>query len=164
MSIGNDYPDRLQLSDARGAAFEYVRARAWIALHGSPATLPPGAQLLLEDGTIGVYPSSTELPAAHELIVGAVYAPAGATTSATLAVPTGRVLVRFANGPAAARAKELAQAGFRIEETLGYAPEAAWLQAVDGGIASALRGLSRLASVAGVVHVEPQLIRAAARR
>lgn len=82
-----------------------------------------------------------------------------------LVVPTGRVLVRFAEGePAEHHRDELADAGFDIEDVLSYAPHAAWLRARSGDIADALAGLDRLAARPGVEHVEPQMLGEAARR
>jgi hypothetical protein len=79
--------------------------------------------------------------------------------SRTLIVPTGRVFVRFAEG-IEARANEpaLARASYRIAALIDYAPNAAWVEAEDGDVAAALRGLDRLAAIAGVVNVEPQLL------
>lgn len=82
-----------------------------------------------------------------------------------LAVPTGRVLVRFSEGVAADEQRdELARAGYAVEEILGYAPHAAWVRAGSGQIADALRDLPRLEGLAQVEHVEPQLLSQAARR
>jgi len=71
-------------------------------------------------------------------------------------VPTGRVLVRFDDS--ADRTAVLASAGYRLSETLGYAPEAVWARAVEGGVVGALSGLDHLAASAGVVAAEPELI------
>jgi hypothetical protein len=73
-------------------------------------------------------------------------------------VPTGRVLVRFA--PGTNRAASLNSAGYRLVETLGYAPDAVWARADEGDVTAALAGLDRLAAAPGVTSAEPELISA----
>ncbi|HEX8201918.1 MAG TPA: hypothetical protein VF590_15690 [Isosphaeraceae bacterium] len=75
------------------------------------------------------------------------------------AVPTGRVLVRFAEGIRIEdRRDQLAQAGYTLAEPLAYAPQAGWVRAASGGIAAALEGLPALAALPDVAHVEPQML------
>jgi len=77
-----------------------------------------------------------------------------------LCVPTGRVLVRVAEGEALeARRGELEAAGFRLLEALAYAPHAGWVEPVEGGAPAALRGLARLSALPGFLFVEPQWLR-----
>jgi hypothetical protein len=72
-------------------------------------------------------------------------------------VPTGRVLVRF--GPEESdRVAVLAAAGYRLVETLGYAPATVWARAERGDVSGSLSGLGRLASAPGVRSAEPELI------
>lgn len=79
--------------------------------------------------------------------------------SGALGVPTGRVFLRLADGIAARqREAAIARAGYRIAALLDYAPNAAWLEAEDGDVATALGRLDRLAAIDGVVGVEPQLL------
>ncbi|HEX2273600.1 MAG TPA: hypothetical protein VHG90_06990 [Acidimicrobiales bacterium] len=74
-------------------------------------------------------------------------------------VPTGRVLVRFADGDSAdAHRDELAAAGYDLEEVLGYAPQAGWVRATSGSIADTLGHLDRLQGVPGVENVEVQMV------
>ena len=80
-------------------------------------------------------------------------------------VPTGRVLVRFADGDSAdAHRDELAAAGYDLEEVLGYAPQAGWVRATSGSIADTLGHLGRLQGVPGVENVEVQMVGDVARR
>ena len=82
-----------------------------------------------------------------------------------LVVPTGRVLVRFAEGEAAeVHRADLADAGYEIEEVLSYAPHAAWLRACSGDIGDTLAQLGRLAAHPGVENVEPQMLGEVSRR
>lgn len=158
-----DAPDQIFIPDAREGLLEYTRAKEFIAVHAPPNQMPKGAAPLLEDGSIGVF--SADDGTLGAAAVGPVYRPAGQPSHATLTVPTGRVLVRFKSGASAeARDHDIEEAGYRIEETLAHVPNAAWVRAADGSIATALRGLGRLESLSQVERVEPQLIRAAVRR
>lgn len=76
-----------------------------------------------------------------------------------IVVPTGLVLVRFAEDDAAADHRDdLAGAGYELEQVPGYAPQAAWVRATSGDIADALRDIGRLGGLTGVVSVEAQMI------
>jgi len=76
------------------------------------------------------------------------------------ATPTGRVLVRFADAPTRERrTKDIEAAGYRIEEVLAYAPQAAWVRARSGDAAESLSKLARLEAIPGVEEVEPQMLR-----
>jgi hypothetical protein len=88
--------------------------------------------------------------------VGPVYS---AGPGGPLAVPTGRVFVRLAPGVRAdERRDQFEAAGFRIEKTLSYAPNAAWLCPSTGSVAEALPRLDELEKLPDVEHVEPQLL------
>jgi hypothetical protein len=59
---------------------------------------------------------------------------------------------------------QFAAAGFEIEQVPSYAPNAAWLRPLEGGVAAALNGLDELERLDGVAHAEPQLLRERAAR
>lgn len=76
------------------------------------------------------------------------------------AVPTGRVFVRCEEGERLEQhGAELARAGYDLERVSSFAPHAGWVRAASGSVADALAGLSRLQSLAGLVHVEVQWLR-----
>jgi hypothetical protein len=148
----------------------YVLADDCYASHwGSESHSVENAILVLEDGAVAVFrgkPPDTdpESPAgrAHSPRIGPVYA---SDPGGNLAVPTGRILVRFAAGTLAEdRRADLRGLGLDVEEVLAYAPEAAWVRHAGGGIVAALRGLAVLESLPGVEHVEPQMLMKRARR
>lgn len=145
-------PRDLRIETAGGES-RYRLADDLVATHGVGHT--PAAVLTLEGGDISVERiGGSELPVKD--VLGPVYrqVPGGA-----LAVPTGRVFVRFAEGISAAEHEaDLQRAGFRLEEVSAYAPNAAWVRAASGEIVAALGNLDRLATVPGVEHLEPQLI------
>jgi hypothetical protein len=98
----------------------------------------------------------------EERVVGPVYRQ---IPSGRLAMPTGRVFVRFAEGDAArAHEHELTASGYQLEEVPAYAPHSAWVRAATGAIADSLHHLDRLKQIPRVENVEPQLITEVARR
>jgi len=73
------------------------------------------------------------------------------------AVPTGRVFVTGSQGvKLEALVKPL---GYEIQSRPGYAPNSAWLVAVDRSIATALANLKNLMNATGLDSVEPQMLR-----
>jgi len=88
--------------------------------------------------------------------VGPVYS---AGPDGPIAVPTGRVFVRLTEGvKPEERRQQFEAAGFHIEQTLSYAPNAAWLRPTTGGVNHALPAIATLEKLDDVVHVEPQLL------
>jgi hypothetical protein len=82
-----------------------------------------------------------------------------------LAVPTGKVFVRFSERESFADHREdMEQAGFRIIQTLSHAPQAGWVEASSGGIADALGRFGALRRITGVEAVEPQMLMERQRR
>ncbi len=80
-------------------------------------------------------------------------------------VPTGRVLVRFADGDSAeAHRRDLAAAGYHLEEVLSYAPQAGWASATSGSIGDTLARLDRLEAVPGIENIEVQMVGEVGRR
>jgi hypothetical protein len=142
--------------------FAYVPLPDHYAVHDrAPGTPAPGAVLLLEDGAIAVFRGAPDERTRGSASVGPVYR----SDQGRLAVPTGRVLVRFSEGvQAASRRDDLEQAGFEIEETLAYAPQAAWVRCKEGGVADALAYVARLRKLADVENVEPQMLTPSVQR
>jgi len=128
----------------------YVRDDEHYAVHGRPAV---GRAVVLTEGESGIAIYEGH-PKDLEKNVTAVY-----RNDSALAVPTGRVLVRFAEGvDASEHAKTLAKAGYRIEQQLSYAPNAAWLCDTDNDIAGALCHIEDLEKMPDIENVEPQLL------
>jgi hypothetical protein len=147
-------PRRLPVSTQR-PELRYEIADGLIATHGGPAN--QGAPALLPAEGIAVLPAAEVAGiTADHVTIGPVYrrVPGGG-----LVVPTGRVLVRFAEGtPAEHHRDELAEAGYDIEEVLSYAPHAAWLRAPSRDIGDTLAQLDRLVAHPGIENVEPQMV------
>ncbi len=122
----------------REASILYRMKEGYFALHDMPNTAY-GAELILEldEGRVRIYkgdPPQFE-PAIKLQAIGPVYAlePAG-----IIAAPTGRVLVRFDKGRVEDWAAGLAQCGYRVEQTLRYAPQAAWVRPSSGSIVDSI--------------------------
>ena len=138
----------------------YEIADDLIATHGGPEG--PVAHALQLTEAIAVQPVA-EAGGAPEgaATIGPVYRRPGGS----LVVPTGRVLVRFAEGqPAEGHREELAAAGYAIDEVLSYAPHAAWLRACSGDVGDTLTHLGRLAANSGIENVEPEMVGEISRR
>ncbi len=146
-------PRRLTVGSGRGEA-SYERADDLVAVHGADAEAP--TLLVVAAGEVSGEPRRERSERGRDAIVGPVYRrrPAG-----EVAVPTGRAFVRFSEGERAEDRREgLAATGFELEAIPRYAPHAAWVRASSSAIEDTLRSLDRLRGLAGVEHVEPQLI------
>jgi hypothetical protein len=136
---------------------DYELLAGYFALHDPGPGAGVMAETTLNEGRIAILkgaPSDSPLAAAAEAVTPVYHlAPDG-----DVAVPTGLVLVRFAEHVRAGeRAVQFAELGYRIARTLDYAPHALWLTAVDGDIAAALEGIQQLEALEDVVNVEPQM-------
>jgi hypothetical protein len=142
------FPARLRASTEHPDVI-YVRARNFYALRDCDLETP--VVFVLNDGEYAVIAGQ---PPGDDARMSAVY-----ELGALLAVPTGRIFVRFASGvDAAQKEAELRQAGYDIDQVVAYAPNAAWLRDAGDDAAAALSRLADLEHVVGVENVEPQLL------
>jgi hypothetical protein len=158
-----DYPNHVRVGATRATVFER-RPDLYCRREAPGDAIPSGAVAIItgdEEQAFVVYRGRPERqPAAEE--AGPVYS-AGA--DGPLAVLTGRVFIRFAEGiRPEERRDEIAAAGFEIERTLSYAPAAAWLRPRGQEAATGLSTLSTLEEIPGVLHLEPQMLMARALR
>jgi hypothetical protein len=145
----SEFPKRLRASTQHPEVV-YVRDDTHYAVHGQPANAR-GVALVNGESGIAVLAGK---PKAIDKNVTAVY-----RNDSSLAVPTGRVLVRFAEGvDAGDHAQSIQQAGYQIEQTLSYAPNAAWLCDCEGDVAGALKRIDQLENLPDVENVEPQML------
>lgn len=158
----NDYPQQLR-SSVEHPELHYVQQSGYYAVHNLQSDAEAaGAVTTFNDGTIAIFagPPETARNLAPNATVGPVYAlqPGGA-----LAVPTGLVFLRFAEGEsAAAHASEIQAAGYTVDQIPVYAPHTAWVRSQS--IATSLAGISRLETLPKVENVEPQMLMQRAQR
>lgn len=161
MNILAGFPRQISVSSRSGAQ-SYTLVPDHYAIHGLPPGSPsPNAAYRLDNGTIAIHKGSPDHAVAQDRL-SAVYALA---PGGSLAVPTGLVFIRLAEGlDVRERSEEIKNAGYEMAETLTYAPNAAWLRPRSGSIADALAGLSELKKIPSVESVEPQMLMEGARR
>jgi hypothetical protein len=143
----------------------YLLSDDYYAEHGCPrGTSVPEAVLTLSGGEIMVFRRAPDQSPTRGRCGGEV-GPVYASPDGPIAVPTGRLFVRFREGTSAAgRASDIERVGFEIEHVPGYAPHAAWVRARESGIAASLGGMASLEAIADVENVEPQMLMESARR
>jgi hypothetical protein len=82
------------------------------------------------------------------------------TRSGALAIPTGRVFVRFTTGTDPATQRDtIERAGFRIVEVPPYSPASAWVEPLSGDIADGVARRDLLLAIRGVEGAELELLR-----
>jgi hypothetical protein len=157
------FPKRLTASSAAGSPI-YILEPALIALHQGARVPNRKATVDFPAERIAVYPREAveAVPKNARIATSPVYR---LGEGGPIAVPTGLVFVRLQEAlPIDTRRDQLQRAGFQLIEPAPKAPHAGWVQATDGGIAAALSSLKKLAALAEVVHVEPQMLRSAERK
>lgn len=148
-----EFPERLRAGTQRGDTF-YARAEGYYATHeGADAA---GAVMTLKEEGIAVRRGELGAGQGDAVSITAVYE---LQPSGTLAVPTGQIFIRFAEGVAAdSRRREIESAGYEIVKTSPYTPHTAWLKATSGDIARALSNIHALEKIPDVENVEPQML------
>ena len=175
-----DYPQTLSVGTGPNSSV-YTRLRGFYAIHGwRPDT--PGAVPVqtFEEDAIALLQGEPE-PARGEADsargeadpgvavapekLSPVYALQSGGAAGSMAVPTGRVFIRFADGVGVGnRESAIRNAGYEVDQKVDYAPNAAWLRARSGSIADALNGIETLRKIADVENVEPQMLMQASYR
>ncbi|MBE9105468.1 hypothetical protein IQ229_11105 [Nostoc cf. edaphicum LEGE 07299] len=153
----SEYPEQIRVSGdvSLRTAVSYTRKPGYYAVHyNQPSTVAIGAILRLNDGAIAVF--SGEPNQSEQGILSPVYT---LESNASLAVPTGLVFIRFAEGVDVESQREVInRAGYEVAESLSYAPHTAWLRAKSGKIIDAIAGISQLEAITNVENVEPQML------
>ncbi len=123
---------------------------------------PAFATDTLPGENVGIYPVERYDERVHGAQPVPVYS---SGKGGSVSVPTGLIFVRLSpNLSMNDRARNFADAGYELAKTLSYAPNAGWLRAKSGNVASALANAANLTDVAGVEHVEPQMLTKAAQK
>jgi len=152
------FPEAMQVSTEH-ASLRYIKIPALFAVHGNlPAQLKSAVEATIKEGAITICRRdqvALEVPLSS-LKISPVYAldPHG-----PLAVPTGRIFIRFTPGVKAEdRRLDLEKRGYTITHIPSYAPHTAWVQATNGDIATSLLNIEQLKGLPSIVNVEPQLL------
>jgi hypothetical protein len=148
--IAANFPEEITVS-TDGGTVRYERVDDCYATRGAP----PGASVLatLEDDQLKVCRGNIE----DTTSVGTAVYRLG--KSGPLAVPTGRVFVRFEESTALdSHRHEIERAGFQIESPLSWAPQAGWVRPVSRTVHEALLSFHHLEQIPGVERVEPQML------
>ncbi len=179
--IFQDYPQQLPAGTEPNSPV-YTRLPGFYAVHGWRADAPCAEPVqTFEDGAIAIMQGEpdpanaaadpTDAGAGATNVAGSqrklspVYAQQSGGAAGSMAVPTGRVFIRFADAVKVSdRETEIRTAGYELDQKLDYAPNAAWLRARSGNIADALHGIAALRKIADVENVEPQLLMQASYR
>jgi hypothetical protein len=150
-----DFPERLRAGTERRDTY-YTRVPDYYALHR--AADAAGAVMTLKEEGIAVYHGEPDANRDDKTSLTPVYS---LQPSGPLAVPTGEVFIRFAQGiDATSRRDEIERAGYKIVKTTSYTPHTAWLQSTSGGVAQSLSNIPALEALADVANVEPQMLTA----
>ncbi|MHC5724928.1 MAG: hypothetical protein ACYTXY_12460 [Nostoc sp.] len=147
----SEYPEQIR----NRTSVSYTRKPGYYAVHyNQPNTMPLGAILQLNDGKIAVFPG--EPNQSEQEIVTPIYT---LQPNGSVAVPTGLVFIRFAEGVDVESQREIInRAGYEIVQSLDYAPHAAWLRAQSGNIADAIARIPQLEAIPKVENIEPQML------
>ena len=157
----SEYPEQIRVgSDAYGGvrlrtAVSYTRKPGYYAIHyNQPKTVALGAVLQLNNGAIAVFPGEPNQSEQGTLSPIYTLQPNG-----SVAVPTGLVFIRFAEGvDVKSQRQVINRAGYEIVESLDYAPHTAWLRAKSGNIADAIARIPQLEAIPKVENIEPQML------
>ncbi len=155
-NLFRDFPERLRASTERPEA-SYTRVPGYHAVHhGREQADTTGAVMTLKEEGIAVYRGEPDENHPDTISLTPVYS---LQPSGPLAVPTGKVFIRFAQGvEAASRRQEIESAGYEIAQISKYTPHTAWLQSTSSTIAHSLSNIHALESLADVENVEPQML------
>jgi hypothetical protein len=158
MSAAGKYPELIRMSTIQPETV-YRQVTGKVALESRGGDSEKGTSLADAGRSLAIRARQPGPVAEGEVPVYAL------GSEGPLAVPSGTVLVRFAEGTeATTREDELARAGYAVAREVPYAPHAIIVHAKSGRTADALANLERLEKVQGVVNVEPQMISERAKR
>jgi hypothetical protein len=158
----SEYPEQIRVGSDRygglrpSTAVSYTRKSGYYAIHynNRPKTIAPEAILQLNDGAIAVFPGEPNQLEQNKLSPIYTMQP-----NDSLAVPTGLVFIRFAEGvDVESQREEINRAGYEVAQILSYAPHSAWLRAQSGNIADAIARIPQLEAIPKVENIEPQML------
>jgi hypothetical protein len=160
----SDYPKKIKASTQHAENY-YVLQKGMYAVHGKvPPPCKAAIMVTIEEGKIVICKGKPDElpPSVDRNTITPVYA---LGSGGPLAVPTGLILVRYAENITAVSQKEaLQRIGYIIDQELTYAPQALWVKPANRDIAFALNNVSLLETQPHVENVEPQMLMESVRR
>ena len=160
----SNYPEKFKASTQHAGSY-YVLQEGLYAIHGDVPISCKGAIVVTveENKTVICKGNPDDLPpSTNQDTLRPVYALA---TNGPFAVPTGLILIRYADNVSAVSRKNVIQRiGYIIDQELPYAPQALWLKSANNDTAFALNNVSQLEAQTDVANVEPQMLMASTRR
>lgn len=160
----SNYPKKIKAS-MQHADHYYVLQKEVYAVHGEvPPPCKAAIIVTVEEGKIVICKGNPDdlPPSVDRNTITPVYA---LEPSGPLAVPTGLILVRYADNITAVSQKQaLLRIGYIIDQELAYTPQAIWVKSTNGNIALALNNISLLETQPHVENVEPQMLMEAVHR
>jgi hypothetical protein len=150
----SEYPQQIRVGSLHSAVL-YTRKPGYYAVHyNQPGAVAQGAILQLNEGAIAVFSGVPHQSEKNTLSPIYTLEPNG-----SLAVPTGLVFIRFAEGLDVESQREaINRAGYKVEQNISYAPHAAWLRPQSGKIVDAIAAISQLEAIPNVENVELQML------
>ncbi|PYK66779.1 MAG: hypothetical protein DME50_04510 [Verrucomicrobia bacterium] len=158
----SDYPAQIEVRSNEGQIVRYHLAPEFYA-RSSKVPPSPGERVVqrLDEG-FAIF----QVPASSSTVAeGSVLPVYRAQPSGMLAVATGRLWVRFAEGIDATQKREkVEKVGCSLEELPPWTARGAWVRASSGKAVDALAAAAVLAGLPGVEHVEPQMLLSSLRK
>lgn len=150
-------PQRVYVQEPGFYTVHYAQSARALNKDGlAEEALASGAVAVMEAEAIAIFPDTV---ARNTLPIDGEISPVYRLQSGSIAIPTGRVFVRFAETIAVdSRYDAIQAAGYEIVDRPAYAPQAAWVQARSGNIADSLKQIAQLATIPGIENVEPQML------
>jgi hypothetical protein len=158
----SDYPAQIEARSNDGHIVVYHLAPELYA-RCSKVPLSPGERVVqMLDDRFAIFHVPAFSSAIPKEDVLPVYR---AQPSGMLAVATGRLWVRFAEGIDATQMREkVEKVGCSLEELPPWTARGAWVRASSGKVADALAAAALLERLPGVEHVEPQILLSCVRK
>ena len=151
-----EYPKRVKAGTKRPDAYYERLSGLYAVQRGDEKQDFAGAEMVFEQEGIAVFRGEPGESPVSQSPLTPVYKlhPDG-----PVAVPTGKIFLRFKEGvDASTRREEIERAGYKIVQTLPYAPSSAWVQSASDDPANSLADIDALEKLADVENVEPQML------
>ena len=160
----SNYPKTIKASMQHAENYYVLQAGLYAVQGDIPQPCKAAIIVTIEEGRVVICKGTPDAlpPSVDRNTITPVYA---LESGGPLAVPTGRILVRFTDNVTAVSRKEAFQRiGYIIDQELSFVPEALWVKSTNGDIAFALNNVAQLEAQPNVENVEPQMLMESLRR